>query len=144
VYQILKRQREDQIVANNASGESTKQLVAHDYWDVAHTAINICLFPPLFFFSGLYYTDIASLLFVLLSYHANLLAIQGKGSRLGLAALQLFYGIGALLFRQTNIFWVGIFPIGLNALVISGNSPQVSKSSNNGIYLEGECHDVIR
>src|SRR4051812_7721932 len=36
----------------------------------AHTALNIALFPPLFFFSALYYTDVISTLVVLLSYSA--------------------------------------------------------------------------
>jgi alpha-1,2-glucosyltransferase len=32
---------------------------------LSHTVLNICLFPPLFFFSGLYYTDILALLVVI-------------------------------------------------------------------------------
>src|SRR5882762_1714680 len=30
---------------------------------MSHTVLNICLFPPLFFFSALYYTDILALVF---------------------------------------------------------------------------------
>src|SRR5437667_11992102 len=33
-----------------------------------HSALNTVLFPPLFFFSALYYTDIPSLFFVLACY----------------------------------------------------------------------------
>ena len=36
------------------------------------TAANICLFPLLFFFSGLYYTDVLSTFVVLLAYWAHL------------------------------------------------------------------------
>lgn len=35
---------------------------------VQHSAVNIALFPPLFFFSALYYTDVLSTLFVVLFY----------------------------------------------------------------------------
>ncbi|KAI5292607.1 glucosyltransferase [Ascosphaera acerosa] len=37
-------------------------------WRENWTALNVCLFPPLFFFVGLYYTDLASLLLVLEAY----------------------------------------------------------------------------
>lgn len=78
-----------------------------------HTAINICLFPPLFFFLGLYYTDVPSTLFVLLSYHHALRTQQKKDSKISSAIVTVLIGIAALFFRQTNIFWVAVFPAGL-------------------------------
>jgi alpha-1,2-glucosyltransferase len=84
-------------------------------WKLAHTAINMSLFPPLFFFSGLYYTDLQSLLVVLLSIHLSLLLVKNKQGW-KLTALQMFLGIASLFFRQTNIFWVAVFPIGLIVL----------------------------
>ncbi|KAF9738615.1 hypothetical protein PMIN06_001970 [Paraphaeosphaeria minitans] len=78
----------------------------------AHTALNISLFPPLFFFSGLYYTDVLSTLVVLASYYMYL--IQRRTHNYLLASLTtVIVGVLALLFRQTNIFWVAVFPAGL-------------------------------
>jgi len=85
-----------------------------------HTAFNICLFPPLFFFSALYYTDVASTAFVLLSYiifqHHSFQQIRGP--------VMILVGLVALLFRQTNIFWVALFPAGvavINVLSVGHN-----------------------
>lgn len=69
-----------------------------------HTVVNICLFPTLFFFTGLYYTDVLSAFFVLLTYQ-RYLARRPQGV--------LATGILSLLFRQTNIFWVAVFLGGL-------------------------------
>jgi alpha-1,2-glucosyltransferase len=105
---------------------------------LVHTAVNICLFPPLFFFSALYYTDIASLLFVLLSYNAVLLTYKRQGQNIDLALLQLFYGVGALLLRQTNVFWVAIFPAGIAALKMYERSEQPFQGAGFDVSLEGK------
>ena len=65
-----------------------------------HTALNICLFPPLFFFNGLYYTDVASALFTLWAFSSFL---RGRVIRF------VIHGLLALSFRQTNIFWVSVY-----------------------------------
>lgn len=70
-----------------------------------HTVLNICLFPPLFFFYALYYTDVSSTLSVLCVYHCYL---QGHRKSLVVA------GLVSLWFRQTNIFWTAIFMGGLD------------------------------
>jgi alpha-1,2-glucosyltransferase len=102
----------------------------------AHTAANICLFPPLFFFSALYYTDVPSVFFVLLSFIKYCDSrVQGFESRVGRPAVwQVLFGLVSLWFRQTNIFWVGVFPAGL-ALV------EVAKGSGgaNGQIYQGEA-----
>jgi len=84
-----------------------------------HSAFNIALFPPLFFFSALYYTDVASALMVLACYQDY----YDRRERLSLgqhsAALYLrtiITGVAALLMRQTNIFWVVIFMGGLEVV----------------------------
>jgi alpha-1,2-glucosyltransferase len=82
-------------------------------WYLAHTAMNICLFPPLFFFSGLVYTDVPSVLFVLVSLHLSLLQLSKPSLSWGLALGEIVAGAWALFFRQTNIFWVAVFPLGL-------------------------------
>ncbi|KAF1964947.1 alpha-1,2 glucosyltransferas-like protein alg10 [Bimuria novae-zelandiae CBS 107.79] len=78
----------------------------------AHTALNICLFPPLFFFSGLYYTDVMSTLVVLAAY-STYLSQRGSTNYFLSSFLTINSGVIALLFRQTNVFWVAVFPAGL-------------------------------
>lgn len=73
-------------------------------WDLIHTTVNVYLFPPLFFFYGLYYTDILSALSVLYAYRCYL-------ARQNITVM--FAGLLSLLFRQTNIFWVSVFLGGL-------------------------------
>ncbi|KAI9877284.1 MAG: hypothetical protein M1830_004324 [Pleopsidium flavum] len=109
---------------------------------ITHTAWNICFFPPLFFFSALYYTDVLSASCVLQAYIAylqrgqtvnvppkaqhhdddrsSLQAYPKKVSyawRLWSSDIALWgFGLSALLFRQTNIFWVAIFLAGLEII----------------------------
>ncbi|KAG9679628.1 glycosyltransferase family 59 protein, partial [Aureobasidium melanogenum] len=81
-----------------------------------HSALNVCLFPPLFFFCALYYTDVASTLSVLF-FTRHLLENNSRGpSSFFQACISIALAIISLSFRQTNIFWVGIFPIVLLAL----------------------------
>jgi DIE2/ALG10 family. len=80
---------------------------------LSHTVLNICLFPPLFFFSGLYYTDILALLVVIEAYNWDL----KRDSEGGISGLVfLLVGLASLAFRQTNIFWVSLFLGGLQAV----------------------------
>ncbi len=72
--------------------------------EFSHTIINIMLFPPLFFFYGLYYTDVLSALSVLYAYRCYLLGQRGG---------VILAGLISLLFRQTNIFWAAVFLGGL-------------------------------
>lgn len=79
-----------------------------------HNALNIALFPPLFFFSGLYYTDIPSTLSVMLFWYLFQTSHKESWPPSGSQGLFLtFSGVISLLFRQTNIFWVAIFPAGI-------------------------------
>ena len=71
---------------------------------VDHTALNIVLFPPLFFFSALYYTDVFSTVTVLLAYEYFLQEAYGRVALFSLMALCL---------RQTNIFWTAVWLGGL-------------------------------
>src|SRR5436190_18776919 len=52
-------------------GKQAKR-VERGSWEMNLTVLNICLFPPVFFFSGLYYTDLAALLIVLEVYICDL------------------------------------------------------------------------
>ena len=73
-------------------------------WELIHTTINVYLFPPLFFFYGLYYTDVLSAISVLYAYRCYLTKQQKRFIAAGLLSLT---------FRQTNIFWVSVFLGGL-------------------------------
>ncbi|KAI0547625.1 DIE2/ALG10 family-domain-containing protein [Xylaria curta] len=80
------------------------------------TGINIALFPVLFFFSGLYYTDPASTLIVLLTYANHLTRVGTKKPSFLNDVYSLGLGILALGFRQTNIFWVVVYIGGLEVI----------------------------
>ncbi|KAL6158878.1 glucosyltransferase [Exserohilum turcicum] len=96
-----------------------------------HTAINICLFSPLFFFSGLYYTDVMSTLAVLLAYTAHLASSQSPSSFIHGVSV-LVSGIFALFFRQTNIFWVAVFPAGLAVVnALKADAPSTTSSTRD-------------
>lgn len=85
----------------------------------AHTAINVGLFPCIFFFSALYYTDVASTLTVLIYYGLTIGPSRNDTSQI----TKIFWALASLSMRQTNIFWVAIFPAGL-ALVNEAKSYQ--------------------
>lgn len=93
----------------------------------AAAAANICMFPPLFFFSGLYYTDVLSTFVVMLAYWAHLWRVEtGRLRKYNALSGMIVYanGVLALTMRQTNIFWVGIFIAGLEwASMSKGNVP---------------------
>jgi alpha-1,2-glucosyltransferase len=77
----------------------------------------IVSFPLVFFFSGLYYTDLLSTFTVVVTYIFWLAASQAEGIwRRLYQALHLLMGLLALASRQTNIFWVSVFLGGLQVV----------------------------
>jgi len=72
----------------------------------AVTSMNICIFPVLYFFTFLYYTDAGSTFFVLLMYY---LSLQEHHTLASLA------GVTSIVFRQTNVVWV-IFVAGTTTI----------------------------
>ncbi|KAI0537088.1 DIE2/ALG10 family-domain-containing protein [Xylaria digitata] len=80
------------------------------------TGINIGLFPVLFFFSGLYYTDPSSTLVVLFAYANHLTRVGTERPSFLNDVYTLALGILALAFRQTNIFWVVVYIGGLEVV----------------------------
>ncbi|KAF2269232.1 alpha-1,2 glucosyltransferas-like protein alg10 [Lojkania enalia] len=114
----------------------------------AHSALNISLFPPLFFFSGLYYTDVMSTLFVLVSYSTFLKRGKERPS-IWQDATFILIGMMALSFRQTNIFWVAVFPAGLAVVEMlkqeAAQSANAASSDMLGIlnqsWVDGKVHD---
>lgn len=114
----------------------------------AHSALSIALFPPLFFFSALFYTDVMSTLAVLLSYSVYLKKSTAAGSIFD-NVIAVLIGIIALLFRQTNIFWVAVFPAGLTVIetlqAVAGPSTTLRPTTFVGVmnrsWTEGYIHD---
>lgn len=109
-----------------------------------HTALNICLFPPLFFFSGLYYTDVASTLFVLLHFK-HFFDMHTAGIPTIVQAMSsVLLGLAALSFRQTNIFWVAVFPAALVAIGAVTDTREASRSKITRDYtVSGALRDVV-
>ncbi|KAK5171057.1 glucosyltransferase [Saxophila tyrrhenica] len=107
----------------------------YDHWASQHSALNVTLFPPLFFFAALYYTDVPSTLSVLIFYWLFLhFSGPRKFSPLRTPALVLS-GISSLFFRQTNIFWVAIFPAGL---VLVNELDRAHDAVKNSMYRREE------
>ena len=99
-------------------------------WELSHTTVNVFLFPPLFFFYGLYYTDVLSVVSVLYAYQCYL-EKQTTGV--------FFAGLLCLLFRQTNIFWVSVFLGGLELCrIVPKGRPNIEFPS------QPTYHDIIR
>ncbi|KPI41219.1 Dol-P-Glc:Glc(2)Man(9)GlcNAc(2)-PP-Dol alpha-1,2-glucosyltransferase [Cyphellophora attinorum] len=90
----------------------------------------IC-FPLLFFFSGLYYTDVMSTLTVVITYNFWLAGVSAHGwGKVLCKAMHVCFGLVSLATRQTNIFWVAVFLGGL----------QVIETLNEQVG-ENEVHD---
>jgi alpha-1,2-glucosyltransferase len=130
--------------------KTTEQLETNDQTLVldTHSALNISLFPPLFFFSALYYTDVMSTLAALLSYSAFLRKKTAAGSLFDSISAILF-GVVALFFRQTNIFWVAVFPAGLTVIeALKANNPSSESRTEKSVlatiqesWTQGIIHD---
>lgn len=98
--------------AEQAGRQVSRSLSLYAY----HTGINIALFPVIFFFSALYYTDVVSTLVVLVAYRNHLLRL-GPRPLSGVNDLwTVILGIAALFMRQTNVFWVVVYMGGMEAV----------------------------
>ncbi|CAK7264699.1 glucosyltransferase [Sporothrix epigloea] len=81
-----------------------------------HTGCNVALFPVLFFFSALYYTDVYSTLAVLVAYRLHLFRASVPALEplpMWSDLLTVLVGFAALAMRQTNIFWIVVYMGGL-------------------------------
>ncbi|KAL1839652.1 hypothetical protein VTJ49DRAFT_1262 [Mycothermus thermophilus] len=82
----------------------------------SHTGVNIAAMPVIFFFSGLYYTDVFSALVVLVAYHNHLLRLGAGTPSLVRDIWTVLLGVAALFMRQTNVFWVVVYMGGSEAV----------------------------
>ncbi|KAK5661220.1 hypothetical protein OQA88_11112 [Cercophora sp. LCS_1] len=78
-----------------------------------HVALNIALFPVIFFFSALYYTDVVSTLVVLVAYENHLRRVGPRRPGFLNDVWTALLAVAALLMRQTNVFWVVVYMGGL-------------------------------
>ena len=120
----LRQRRQDESTAEQtlvkADDESKYLQRLYD----THTSLNIALFPPLFFFSALYYTDVLSTLYVMMSFDLYLRRRNLQQTNLRSSIEIVISGLLALSCRQTNIFWVAVFPAGLTAVRVLKSAKQ--------------------
>lgn len=140
------------IELNQIKPRSLSQKVPVSTYPI-HTGLNIALFPVLFFFSGLYYTDLMSTLAVLMAYSNHLDRVSRPRSSVKNDIVTLFLGILALFMRQTNIFWVVVYMGGLEAVhavkTVTSNLPKyrISDSPKTAVWRYffnaslGDVHD---
>jgi alpha-1,2-glucosyltransferase len=84
---------------------------------VLQREFGIILCPLIFFFSGLYYTDLFSVFTVLLAQICWTAGTNVKGPwRLWFQSLHLVTGLASLMARQTNVFWVAVYLGGLQVV----------------------------
>ncbi|KAM3076787.1 glucosyltransferase [Clarireedia jacksonii] len=107
---IVSGQDQKTAFKNSKNAAKTSRTISID---TLHTAFNMALFPPLFFFSGLYYTDILSTCMVLKIYKTFLEGRDRKGRKFFQSYL---WGMISLTMRQTNIFWAAIFMGGMETV----------------------------
>ncbi|KAJ2678541.1 glucosyltransferase [Coemansia spiralis] len=96
--------------------------------ETASAALTLSLFPLVFFFHHLYYTDTGSLLFVLLSFASSLHDRHVLAGTLGFLSLW---------FRQTNAVWVAF--IGFGAAL-----RRVQQRKGIGLQNEALKNTVVR
>ncbi|KIX02361.1 uncharacterized protein Z518_08302 [Rhinocladiella mackenziei CBS 650.93] len=90
----------------------SRKTVNHE--SVLQREFSIISFPLLFFFSGLYYTDLFSVFTVVLAQILWSAGTSAEGGRKILYQfLHLATGLISLVSRQTNIFWVAVYMGGL-------------------------------
>lgn len=96
------------LVQAQAANRNAKPTLGATFYAI-HTAFNIALFPVIFFFSGLYYTDVVSTLAVLAAYQNHLLRLNEETPGFLSGVKMVALGVVALFMRQTNVFWVVVY-----------------------------------
>lgn len=102
---------------------------------------NVIMFPLLFFFSGLYYTDVFSAFTVVLAHVCWSAGVQNPGSQRKWQLAHFVAGVVALATRQTNIFWVAVYLGGLQVVATANKLKgryEVFDPAVLGAHFEGE------
>ncbi|GAA5824237.1 hypothetical protein JCM3770_004342 [Rhodotorula araucariae] len=97
LLRLLTPSHESRRNAHDNAPEPTSSATCTDMRSAACEGWVIALFPLLGWWSWMYYTDMASVVSVLLCWRAGLRKQYGRSAALGAASL---------LFRQTNIAWI--------------------------------------
>ncbi|KAK4938000.1 glucosyltransferase [Elasticomyces elasticus] len=93
----------------------SKRPVNHE--GILQREFNIVMFPLIFFFSGLYYTDLFSVFSVVLAHIFWSAGTSAQGyTKVLHQTLHLGAGLISLASRQTNIFWVAVYLGGLQVI----------------------------
>lgn len=140
--------------SQRSSQQQQQQQQQHDALSsyALHTGVNVAFFPLLFFFSGLYYTDVLSTLVVLVAFWNTLVRMNTQATSWRSDALVVLLAVAALLMRQTNVFWVVVFLGGLEAVHAAGalRPPPTRPGAFDrptkikfylSRYAQGEIHD---
>ncbi|KAI9664613.1 MAG: glucosyltransferase [Bathelium mastoideum] len=136
----LRRKRQDEPIGERmlVKGDDDASYLQRIY--DTHTSLNLALFPPLFFFSALYYTDVLSTLYVMISFDLYLRTSATRSISLRSSMEIVISGLLALSCRQTNIFWVAVFPAGLTAVrALKTTRQQTNSSSEDSALIFSEC-----
>ncbi|KAL1862797.1 glucosyltransferase [Diaporthe australafricana] len=122
-------------------GESRSRTSSLSFHAI-HTGMNIGLFPLLFFFSALYYTDVFSTLMVLFAFQNHLERVGPQGKSWRKDFFVVFLGVAALFMRQTNVFWVVVFMGGLEAVEAAKVVPAVrpQSPSHGRLWANIQCY----
>ena len=142
----------------------SKQWSPTRFAQVMHSNLNIMLCPLLFFFSALYYTDVLSAVAVLEVYRWYVLLGSNQtqrshlpwslstGARSAICTIAIFFfGLFAMFVRQTNVFWVGVFLGGLQAVKTLRSSTRATRSpggsnakalANQDAIYDPQLHDA--
>lgn len=98
---------------------------------------HIGTFPLLFFFSGLYYTDVFAAFTVMCTYLAWEVGKKETGPlKFCFQALHVIAGLVSLLSRQTNIFWCAVYLGGLQLVQTTKRHNKVHDPSIGEVSFE--------
>ncbi|TQW00477.1 glucosyltransferase [Cordyceps javanica] len=115
--QAIEARQHEAVVSSLAPASAPARVRAFSQYAL-HTAINIGLFPLLFFFGGLYYTDVLSTGVVLAAFANHLSRVGADAGRSPMWSdiVTVALGVWALGMRQTNVFWIVVFMGGLETV----------------------------
>lgn len=122
-----------------------------DHHSVLQREFSIIVFPLIFFYSALYYTDLFSIFTVVVAHifwSASATCTESRRKRTLYQLLHLVAGLVSLSSRQTNIFWVAVYLGGLQVVesvkrnigASKVHDPPMSEAFFEGTYLLMHSH----
>ncbi|GAB1316563.1 glucosyltransferase [Madurella fahalii] len=123
-----------QLIETRSAEREGKPLPQSASFYSYHTGLNIVLFPVIFFFSALYYTDVVSTLAVLVTYRNHLVRLGPQRPSFTNDVFTVVMGVLALLVRQTNVFWVVVYMGGLEAVHVLRSVKPAAQDSVSKVH----------